>query len=208
MFPDFFEGIFAAAGTILCRMTTQRLLPMERQALISMDWDGALAEHEGWLRKVILARTGQAQAVDEVFQQVALAAVEQAAPLTDRAKVAPWLHRLAVIQSARYRRQLGRERRALKVFSEQHMHLGNGHASDVLAWLVATERHDQTRQALSRLKGADVEVLMLKYGERWSYRQIAERLGISERGVDARLTRARTRLRHELIASGINEDEL
>jgi len=115
---------------------------MERQALISMDWDGALAEHEGWLRKVILARTGQAQAVDEVFQQVALAAVEQAAPLTDRAKVAPWLHRLAVIQSARYRRQLGRERRALKVFSEQHMHLGNGHVSDVLAWLVATERHD------------------------------------------------------------------
>jgi RNA polymerase sigma-70 factor (ECF subfamily) len=208
MFPEFFEGTFAAAGTIFCRMTTQRQIPMERQARISMDWDAALAAHEGWLRKVILARTGQVQAVDEVFQQVALAAVEQAAPLADSAKVAPWLHRLAVIQSARYRRQLGRERRALKVFSEKAPHLGNGHTSDVLAWLVATERHDQIRQALSRLKGADVEVLMLKYGERWSYRQIAERLGITEKGVDARLTRARTRLRNELIASGINEDEI
>jgi RNA polymerase sigma-70 factor (ECF subfamily) len=188
-------------------MTMQRQLQTDGGALFAMDWEGALVAHEGWLRKVILARTGEAQAVDEVFQRVALAAVEQAAPLADAAKVAPWLHRLAVIQSARYRRQLGRERRALRVFSKERVNLANGHASDILAWLVAAERHDQTRAALSRLRGADVEVLMLKYGERWSYRQIAERLGLTERGVDARLTRARERLRHELIASGINESE-
>jgi RNA polymerase sigma factor (sigma-70 family) len=48
---------------------------------------------------------------------------------------------------------------------------------------------------------------MFKYGERWSYRQIAERLGITEKAVDARLTRARARLRSELIASGIRGEE-
>ena len=159
------------------------------------------------MRKVILARTGEMQAVDEVFQRVALAAVEQAAPLADPARIAPWLHRLAVIQSARYRRKLGRERRALRNFTEKQVHLGNGYAADVLGWLVDRERNERTQEALARLDGADVEVLMFKYGERWNYRQIAERLGISEKAVDARLSRARARLRHELLASGIEGDE-
>jgi RNA polymerase sigma-70 factor (ECF subfamily) len=188
-------------------MTVPPQAPSDAVSHSRLDWGAALAAHESWLRKVILARTGQVQAVEEVFQRVALAAVEQVAPLTDPAKVAPWLHRLAVIQSARYRRTMGRERRAMRSFTESQAHLGNGYASDVLGWLVARERHDQTRLALARLDGADVEILMLKYGERWSYRQIAERLGISEKAVDSRLTRARDRLRHELLASGIEGEE-
>lgn len=171
------------------------------------DWGLCLATHEAWLRKVILARTGEPQAVDEVFQQVALAAVEQKSPLSDPAKAAPWLHRLAVVQSARYRRKLGRQRKAVRHVAEQLLHQGNGAATGALAWLVAKERHEQTRLALARLPGADAEILLLKYGERWSYRQIAVQLGISEKAVDARLSRARARLRHELLALGIDEHE-
>lgn len=172
----------------------------------SPDWGGLLAAHEQWLRKVILARTGEFQAVDDVFQRVALAAVAQAAPLADPAKAVPWLHRLAVIQSARYRRNLGRERRALRLVSERAHLSGNGDAADALTWLVGQERDGQVRQALALLPGTDVEILLLKYGERWSYRQIAERLGISEKAVDARLGRARSRLRQELVASGMYEE--
>jgi RNA polymerase sigma-70 factor (ECF subfamily) len=172
-----------------------------------VDWGHCLATHGPWLRKVILARTGEPQAVDEVFQRVALAAVEQKSPLTDAAKAAPWLHRLAVVHSARYRRKWGRERRALRQVGEHLLHLGNGYASDVLSWLVTQERHEATRRAVARLAGADAEVLLLKYAERWSYRKIAEHLGISEKAVDARLTRARGRLRQELLAGGISEQK-
>ena len=118
--------------------------------------------HRTWLRKVIHARTGEAQAVDEVFQEVALAAVEQRSPLADPAKSAPWLHRLAVVHSARYRRRSGRQRNTLRRAMEQH-HLGNGHAGDLLAWLVARERRERTREALNRLAGRDAEILVLKY---------------------------------------------
>jgi RNA polymerase sigma-70 factor (ECF subfamily) len=156
---------------------------------------------------VILARTGEPQAVEEVFQRVALAAVEQKAPLADPEKVAPWLHRLAVVQSARYRRKLGRERRAIKHVADTQICLGNGYADDALAWLVRKERDEQTRAAVARLAGADVEILLLKYGERWTYRQISERLGITEKAVDARLARARQRLREQLIALGIDSNE-
>lgn len=186
-------------------MTGPHSLPIGETA--PLDWGASLAAHEGWLRKVILARTGEPQAVDEVFQRVALAAVEQRSPLADTAKVAPWLHRLAVIQSARFRRTAGRDRKALRVVGEQLPYLGNGYAQTALEWLMADERHRQTQQALGRLAGGDAEILMLKYGERWSYRQIAQRLGISEKAVDARLARARGRLRQQLMAAGIGEDE-
>jgi RNA polymerase sigma-70 factor (ECF subfamily) len=92
--------------------------------------------------------------------------------------------------------------------AEQQSHLGNGYAADALAWLTARERHEQTRFALARLAGADAEILMLKYGERWSYREIAERLGITEKAVDARLMRARDRLRRELFTLGITGEDL
>lgn len=174
---------------------------------IGPDWAVLLAAHEGWLRKVILVRTGEAQAVDEVFQRVALAAVEQAAPLADEARAGPWLHRLAVIQSARYRRKLGRERKALRTISGHAPHLGNGYAQSALGWLLDRERHERTQRALARVPAGDAEVLMLKYGERWSYRQIAARLGITEKAVDARLMRARGRLRRELEELGISEDD-
>jgi RNA polymerase sigma-70 factor (ECF subfamily) len=49
---------------------------------------------------------------------------------------------------------------------------------------------------------------MLKYGERWSYREIAERLGITEKAADARLMRARDRLRRELFTLGITGEDV
>src|SRR5258706_8096838 len=143
------------------------------------DWGACLAAHEHWLRKVIYARTGERQAVEEVFQQVALAAVEQRAPLADADKAPAWLHRLAVVCSARYRRKLGRGRKALATVAEHRRHENNGHVPDLLAWLSGQERQEQTREALARLGGRDAGGLRLEYRERRSYRQNAERLGIS-----------------------------
>jgi RNA polymerase sigma-70 factor (ECF subfamily) len=181
--------------------------PLDGAPRSATDWGACLAAHEDWLRKVILARTGEAQAVEEVYQQVALAAVEQKSPLADPDKAAPWLHRIAVIQSARYLRKRGRERKAVRTIASQQEHGGNGAAKDPLSWLIAKERHERTRLAIAQLAGADAEILLLKYGERWSYQQIAQRLGITEKAVDARLTRARLRLRRELTALGIDEIE-
>ena len=44
----------------------------------AIDWQAALTQHERWLRTVVLARLREPQAVDEVMQEVALAAVKQA----------------------------------------------------------------------------------------------------------------------------------
>ena len=41
----------------------------------ALDWGNALAVHDRWLRRVVASRLGEPQAVDEVMQDVALAAV-------------------------------------------------------------------------------------------------------------------------------------
>ena len=74
-----------------------------------VDWGRLLAQHQGWLRAVILARTGEPQAVDEVWQEVSLATVKQQDPLIELDKAPQWWYRQAVIQSIRHRRQQVRQ---------------------------------------------------------------------------------------------------
>ncbi|HUE75126.1 MAG TPA: RNA polymerase sigma factor [Pirellulaceae bacterium] len=187
-------------------MTADLPIPANGVPHPTIDWGRCLVEHADWLRQVIRARTGEPQAVDEVWQQVALAAVAQRSPLADPAKVAPWLHRLAVVLSARYRRKQGRGRKALATIAAQAAG-GSAAASDPIDLLLRRERHELTRQAVAQLAPRDAEILLLKYGQRWSYRQIAERLGITEKAVDARMQRAREKLRFELSRLGIEGDD-
>src|SRR5579872_2729729 len=46
-----------------------------------LDWPALLARHDRWLRTAVLARLREPEGVDEVMQRVAVAAIEQRAPL-------------------------------------------------------------------------------------------------------------------------------
>jgi RNA polymerase sigma factor (sigma-70 family) len=173
----------------------------------AIDWQAVLAQHDRWLRTVAVARVREGQAVDEVMQEVALAAVKQAAPLADPTKVAPWLYRLVVVQSLLYRRKCGRRRRLNDRFTEE-VRGRDGEASqalDPLTWLLANERRALIRQAMAQLHPRDAEILLLKYTENWNYHQIAAHLGIGHAAVEARLHRARGRLRQELAVLEVIE---
>jgi RNA polymerase sigma-70 factor (ECF subfamily) len=173
----------------------------------SIDWQAALAQHDRWLRTIVLARLREPQAVEEVMQEVALATVRQSAPLADAAKVAPWLYRLAVRQALLYRRKCGRRRRLVGKYAEQVQHQERGlpAAADPLGWLLAEERRGLVRRALAALAPRDAEILLLKYTENWNYHQIAAHLGVTHAAVEARLHRARARLRQELAALDVVE---
>jgi RNA polymerase sigma-70 factor (ECF subfamily) len=184
-------------------MTTPdpRRQPQARADTASIDWPRVLAEHERWLRTVVCARVGEPQAIDDVMQEVSLAAVKQHAPLDDMAKTAPWLYRLAVRYSLLYRRKQGRRRKLVDRYAERYRPTEvDTRELDPLGWLLAEERRAQVRMAMSRLPKRDAEILLLKYSEDWSYRTMAEHLGVSESAVETRLHRARGRLRTELAA--------
>ncbi len=175
----------------------------------AIDWSAELARHRQWLRTVICARLGEPQAIDEVMQEVALAAVRQRAPITDPGKAAPWLYRLAVRQALLYRRKQGRRRKLIHRYAGRFRPSeADNRGADPLDWLLKEERHAKVRKAISQLPRRDAEILMLKYNEDWSYRQLAEHLGVSHSAVEARLHRARRRLRAELTALDVTPAEV
>lgn len=179
----------------------------EGQADVSqIDWPEALREHDEWLRGIVFARVGHREAVDEVMQEVALAAVQQAAPISDASKVAPWLYRVAVRQSLLFHRRRGRRRSLEQRYAAQ---VATPRATvtnqDPLDWLLRSERSEIVRQSLASLAERDAEILVLKYGEGLSYQQIATHLGVSQSAVETRLHRARKRLREQLVKSEVNE---
>ncbi len=188
-------------------MTTESTAGRDRPAeLPVIDWHAALAEHGRWLRTVILARLGEPQAVDEVMQEVSLAAVKSQAPLQDATKVAPWLYRLAIRQTLLYRRKQGRRRKLVNRFAEQFRPTEQDrHTPDPLEWLLADERRKMVRLALDRLSKQEAEVLLLKYSEGWSYHEIKDHLGVSHSAVESRLFRARENLRKALAALEASE---
>jgi RNA polymerase sigma-70 factor (ECF subfamily) len=164
-----------------------------------IDWPAVLAEHGRWLRTVLLARVGDPQAVDDVMQDVQLGVLENGPRLRDPTKLAPWLYRVAVRTALAYRRRMGRRRKLLARYVERlPTDDVNNREADPLGWLLAAERQALVRQALANLPRREAEILLLKYTEAWTYRQIAEHLGSSESAVEARLHRARQRLRKEL----------
>jgi len=169
-------------------------------------WQAVLAQNERWLRTVLYARLGNADEAEEVWQEVALAAVRSKSPPSDPEKYAPWLYRLAVRRALLFRRSRGRSRNLTQRYGE----LSQPTESDTrdpspLDWLLTDERRRLVRSALGRLREGDAEILLLKYTENWSYREIAEQLHVSTSAVEARLHRARARLREELASLEITE---
>lgn len=168
----------------------------------------ALAAHQRWLRTVLAARGVERAVLEEVLQEVAVAAASGVARLNDPRRVGPWLYRIAVVQALQHRRRSGRRRRLIERYAASGAAPDKAAECDPLAWLLANEAQQLVRQAIARLPPRDAEILLLKYTEDWSYRDLAERLGMTASAVEARLHRARQRLRTALthVAPGLVPD--
>jgi len=158
----------------------------------------ALTEHSRWLRTVLAARGVERHALDEVIQEVATAALRGVDQLRDPRRLPAWLYRLTIVQSLLYRRRTGRRRKLIDRYADSGAAPREAVERDPLAWLLAEEAQQLVRQAIAALPRRDAEILLLKYTEDWSYRQLAQRLGISHAAVEARLHRARGRMRTAL----------
>jgi RNA polymerase sigma-70 factor (ECF subfamily) len=189
-------------------MSEPRLVPStETETASALDWGATLARHAGWLRRVVASRLDEPEAVDEVMQDVALAAVAQRAPLQKPARVAVWLYRLAVRHVLIYRRKAGRRRSLVDRYALRKGVGALEGAPSPLNWLVRDERQQLVQDALRRLPPRDAEILVLKHAEDLPARELAERLGVSVNTVEVRLHRARQRLRIELAVLAAEFEE-
>ncbi len=159
----------------------------------------ALPEHENWLRTTLFSRLGNRDEVEEVMQEVAVAAANQSAKLQPVERAGPWLYRVAIRQMLLFRRKAGRRRKLLNRVVDRPLHRDEASATrSPLEFLISQERQTEVRQALVKMSERDRQLLMLKYVDGLSYGDIAQRVGVSASAVQSRLHRARNLLRREL----------
>ena len=161
----------------------------------------ALPEHEDWLRTSLLARLGNRDEVEEVMQEVAVAAANQSAKEEPIDRVGPWLYRVAMRQMMLFRRKAGRRRKLINNVAQARQPTEEDpRERSPLDFLVSTERQEEVRQAMRKLSERDRQLLMLKYVEGLSYGEIANRMGVTASAVQSRLHRARALLRKEILS--------
>lgn len=162
----------------------------------------SLPEHEAWLRTTLLARLGNRDEVEEVMQEVAVAAASQSAKAEPVDRAGPWLYRVAIRQMMLFRRKAGRRKKLLNnVIQARQPTDVDGRTRTPIEFLCSLERQEEVRVALAKMSERDRQLLLLKYVEGMSYGDIATQLGVTASAVQSRLHRARGLLRRELLAS-------
>lgn len=177
--------------------TDRSLAPCETAA--ACDPDTALAAAAPRLRRLVHRLLGwprHATEVDDIVQETLLAAWRTRASFRGDAAWTTWLHRIALRKAHNHQRASAVRRRLFGwLASEPVAPAGLVPATD--------ERIDATQRALQQLGHRDREVLVLRYLEQREIPQIAALLGCSRAALDARLSRARERLRQALgLAEG------
>ena len=158
----------------------------------------AFHDHETWLRTTLHARLGNRDEVDEVMQEVAVAAANQSVE-----RVGPWLYQVALRQVMLFRRKAGRRRKLMNNVAEKLAPTEvDVRSKPAVEFLIGEERGEEVRAAMARIDERDRQLLLLKYVEGLSYGEIANRIGVTASAVQSRLHRARATLRQEVMNHG------
>ncbi|HBE68534.1 MAG TPA: RNA polymerase subunit sigma-24 [Planctomycetaceae bacterium] len=157
-----------------------------------MDAATVFLENERWLWTVVYSRLGDRTATEDVLQEVSLAAIVSEKKNQSIREARGWLYQVAIRQVLLFRRKEARYRRRISGLADRTV---SSDDFDSLDYLCACEDVQQVRDGLSELRESDRQILVLKYNDELSCRQIADRLGVQESTVQSRLLRARRRLR-------------
>ena len=177
----------------------------EAAVVSAIDWSLVMGENEGWLRRLIVARTASAELVDDLLQDVSLAVTQSTARPTRSGEVGPWLCKIAIRQCALALRSRGRQQRKLDRFRQTCNENDDG--SDPIFCLMHAEQREIIRDELRSLEPQQRELLVWKFVQSMSYKQIAARLEITSHAAEYRVIEARKQLRRRLQARGIEGRE-
>ncbi|MES2707810.1 MAG: sigma-70 family RNA polymerase sigma factor [Verrucomicrobiota bacterium] len=157
--------------------------------------------YAGLVHGVARRRTGGQQALaQEIGQNVFTMLARKAAGLRDHPSLASWLHRAAVLESAHQLRRESAHTRRLARLAELTLSSDMSSVPDGSDF--PAESAPELDEALARLRESDRTLLMRRFFEDLSYREIAESSGKNEAAVRKQLERALARLAPHLSRGG------
>ncbi|MDG2223678.1 MAG: RNA polymerase sigma factor [Rubripirellula sp.] len=161
----------------------------------TIDWEAELPLHREWMVQIARSRLGDLHGSEDVVQDVILSAVRQNPRLDSFTNLRGWLYQAVVRRIADHLRTRYRQTRVIDELAERET---EPVSETGWSWLLVEEQCDSLAVAIKKLSQQDRELVMLKFTQNWSYRQLGERFGIAERAIEYRLVRAKLQLRAEL----------
>jgi RNA polymerase sigma-70 factor (ECF subfamily) len=149
-----------------------------------------------WVRGVVFGVLGDHDMVDDVAQQVWTTVWRGIGGLRQHHRWRPWLYRLAKNTAVSAGREISRQRAVLT-------HVPSGPVVETRSptpaqALTNREASEVVMEAIRGLPARYREPFVLRHLQGWSYRQIAETMGLPVDTVETRLVRARRLLRKAL----------
>jgi RNA polymerase sigma factor (sigma-70 family) len=172
----------------------------------AIDWSSAVEDNRDWIERLVAARTGREDLMEDVIQEVGLAvARSKDRPMSAR-EVAPWLCKIVVRQCALIVRNEVRRQRKLDGFGRTHA-TQDDENGDPIFWLLHQEQREIVREELAAMDSQVRRLLVWKYVNNLSYQDVASRLDVSRHVAEYRVIEARKELRRRLRARGIEGAE-
>jgi len=154
-------------------------------------FEAVVAIHRPRIARLVYRLLGWPADVDDMVQEVFLAALTKCRKFRGESALATWLTVIALNKCRTHRRGLISRWRTLRRASQRPAKLES--AADAAA--VADDTLAQVRQAIAKLAARDREVIVLHYLEDRGINEMTELLGIKTNAVEVRLHRARQRLK-------------
>lgn len=165
-----------------------------------MDLSAAFIENEQWLRTIIRSRIDDSNAAEDVLQEVSIAALRNRDSASSINHIRGWLYQIAIRQVLLFRRTEARQRNKLKRYAVSGLASSGIEDASIKAGDESSEGIAELRVALATIRPSDRQILMMKYSDNLTCKQIAKHLGVKETTVQTRLLRARRKMKELLVA--------
>lgn len=133
-------------------------------------YETVIDAHYGSVFRFLLFLTGEANLAEDLTQEAFTAAWGAIDRFRGRASIRTWLHRIAYNAFADAQRRRARD----TALAQRPIDARTEEVQDPVSELVKLERVDQVHRALGKLSSDDRTVLILRYVEGLSYRDMAQ----------------------------------
>lgn len=176
-----------------------QIASLDRADRLVVNWDFALAEHDQTLRRLVSKRlSGRAEsAVEDVLQEVALAAHSTPPDAVASERVESWLKQVAINKVRDMWRKIERKDR-LQSGLQQEGDIQGSPSPSPFEWVMVVEQTELITKALSQLPCEEQRAMKMKYLEGQSCSEIAREEGMNAKAVEYRLSKARKTMRSVL----------
>ena len=159
--------------------------------------DRLIRDHDRWVRSIIYSVTGRVDLVDDVAQQVWTRVWQRLDSLREPRRMRSWLYNIT--RNASIDAGIARKRGPRSLNLEPAFEpAAERKDTSPIGSVIASETHRKLLEAVQSLPALYREPFVLRHLSGWTYRQIAEVMGMPVDSVETRLVRARRLLRESL----------